>query len=112
MLLIGTKPHHVFNAGAVVPTSVEDYDLACGGEVLYVPLHVHLALFSIRRSRQRHEAKDTRADALRKRTDGAPFAGGVTSFEDDDHPQTLVLDPFLEAAKFALKTCQFLLVLL
>ena len=33
-----TESHHIFHAGSVVPTPVEDHDLASAGKVLHVEL--------------------------------------------------------------------------
>ena len=82
VLLLGAEPHHVLDAGAVVPAAVEDHDLAGRREVRHVALHVHLALLAVRRRRQRHEAEDARADALGDRLDRAALAGGVAPLED------------------------------
>ena len=73
MLLLGAEPHHVLDAGPVVPAAIEDHDLAGGGEVLHVPLHVDLGLLAIGRRRQGHDPEDPRADPLGDRADGAPF---------------------------------------
>ena len=72
---VGAEPHHVLDAGAVVPAPVEDHDLAAGREVLHVALHVHLALLAVRRRRQRHQPEDARADALGDRLDRSALAG-------------------------------------
>ena len=65
VLLVGAEPHHAFDAGPVVPAPVEDHDLAGGGKMLHVALHVHLALLAVGRRRQRHEAEDARARCAR-----------------------------------------------
>ena len=93
MLLLRAKAHHVLDAGAVVPTAVEDHDLAGRRKVLHVTLHVHLRLFAVGRRRQRDDAEDARADSLGDGADRAALAGSVAAFEDDDYAQALVLDP-------------------
>ena len=112
MLLFRAEAHHVLDPGAVVPAAVKNHDLAGGWEMLHVPLHVHLALFPIRRSRQRDNAKHARADALGEGPDRPAFTGAVASFEHDDDSQSFCLYPGLERAKLALKSPQFRLVLL
>ena len=109
---LGAEAHHALDAGAVVPTAVEDHDFAGGGKVLHVPLHVHLRLLPVGRGRQRDQPEDARADAFGDRLDRAALAGRVAALEDDDHPQPLVLHPLLQAAEFGLELAQFLLVLL
>ena len=112
ILLLGAEAHHMLDAGAVVPTAVEDHDLAGGREMLHVPLHVHLALFPIRRGGQRDNAKHARADALGDGADGPALARAVASLEHDDDAQPLGLHPLLERAELGLKASKFLLVLL
>ena len=112
VLLLGAEPHHVLDAGAVVPASIEDHDLARRGEVRHVALDVHLRLLAVGRRRQRDDPEHARADALGERADRPALAGGVASLEDDDHAEALVLDPFLELAQLGLQLAQLLLVLL
>lgn len=47
VLLVGAEPHHIFNAGTIVPTAIEDPDLPSSREVLDVALHEELGLFAI-----------------------------------------------------------------
>src|SRR3954465_2047718 len=52
LVLLGrAETHDVLDAGAVVPAAVEDHHLAAGREAFDVALHVHLALFAVRRRR-------------------------------------------------------------
>ena len=81
ILLLGAEAHHVLDAGAVVPTAIEDHDFAGGREVLHVPLHVHLAFFAVRRRRQRDDAKHARAHALGDGANRPAFSGAVAAFE-------------------------------
>src|SRR5262249_18478501 len=103
VLILSTKSHHVFDAGAVVPTAVEDHDLARGRKLLDVALHKHLRLFPVRRSRKSHHAKDARAHTLGDGLDGPALAGGVAPLEHDDDARSLSLDPILQMAKLDLK---------
>ena len=102
----------MLDAGAVVPTAVKDHDLAGRREMLHVPLHVHLALFPIRRSGQGGNTKHARADALGDGADGPALARAVASFEYDDDAQPLGLHPFLKRAELGLQATKLLLVLL
>src|SRR5262245_14142544 len=96
ILLRCAEPHDMLDASAVVPTAVKNDDLTSGREMRHIALHVHLALLSVRRRLQGHNAEDTGADAFGDRLDGAALAGSVAPFEDDDHPQALVFHPVLE----------------
>ena len=89
VLLVGAEAHDVLDAGAVVPAPVEDDDFARGGEMLHVPLQVHLRLLAVRWGRQRHDPEDARADALGDRLDRAALAGAVAPLEHDDDAQAL-----------------------
>ena len=102
----------MLDTGAVVPAAIEDDDFACRRKVLHVALEVHLALFAVRRRRQRHESEDARAHALGDRLDRPALAGRVAPLEDDDDPQSLGFDPLLQDAELALQPRQFLFELL
>ena len=80
--------------------------------MLDVTLDKHLRLLAVRRGGESDEAKHTRADTLCDRFDGTALPGAVTSFEHDDDPQALELDPMLKVAKLRLQPPQFLFVLL
>jgi hypothetical protein len=111
VLVRRAKPHDVLDAGAVVPAAIEDHDFAGSGEVLHVPLHVHLRLLAVRRRRQRDDAKHAWTDAFGQRADGAAFAGAVASLEDDDDALALRLHPVLQVAQLDLQFSERFLVL-
>src|SRR5262245_3328988 len=108
MLLLVAKAHYIFHSGTVVPTSIKYHDFARGGKMRHVPLHVHLRFLPVRRCGQRHDAKDSWTDSLGNGPDGAPLPCSVTTFEKNDHAETLVLHPILELAQFSLKFAQLL----
>src|SRR4029077_12860955 len=112
VLFFGAEAHDIFHAGAVVPTAVEDDDLARRRKMLHVTLDVHLRLLAFRRSGQSRDTKHARAHTLRDRFDGAPFARAIASFEYDHDPAAFRFDPFLEVTKFRLQPLQFLHILL
>src|SRR5271166_6332030 len=64
VLFLGTKAHYVFNAGAVIPTPVEDHDFTSGGQLFNVTLGRELRLLPLGRRGEGHHAKDARANAL------------------------------------------------
>ena len=103
-LLLGAEPHHPLDAGAVVPTAVEDHDLAGGREVRQVALDVHLRLLALGRRRQRHDAEHARADPLGDRLDRAALAGGVPALEHDADLGPLCLT---HSCSFTSSTCSF-----
>jgi hypothetical protein len=112
VLLLRTESHHMLDAGAVVPAPIEDDDFARGGEMREIALHVHLRLLAVRGCGQCDDPKDTRAYPLGDGLDRAAFAGGIASFEDDDHAQSLRFDPLLQHTQSALQLLKLLFVLL
>ncbi len=99
------EAHHIFDAGAIVPATVEDHDFAAGGKARNVALDIHLALFAVARRRQRHDAEDARADALGDRLDRAALAGRVAALEYDDDPRFVRFDPVLQSGKARPEAC-------
>jgi hypothetical protein len=112
VLRLGRKIHDIFDAGAIVPTPVEDNDFACRGKLPDVTLHEHLALFPIGGSRKGYDAEDTGTDALSDRFDGPPLSSSIAAFERDDDFQSFVLYPILQSTKVNLKLAQLLFVVL
>ena len=82
-LLLGAEAHDPLDAGPVVPTAVEDDDLAGSREVRDVALHVHLRLLALGRRGQRHDAETRGTHPFGDRFDRPALAGGVAAFEDD-----------------------------
>ena len=83
-LLLVHKAHNALNTRAIVPTAVEDYDLAGRRKPLDVALDVHLRLFAVGRRGERYHSKYPRANPLGQRFDCAAFAGGVAPLKDDN----------------------------
>jgi hypothetical protein len=83
VLSVRTEPHHAFNAGAVVPTAIEQHHFLRHGQIGDVALKVPRAAVPIRRLAQRDHACFARTQMLRHPLDNAVFTGGVPSFEDD-----------------------------
>ena len=86
MVVFAAEPHHVFDAGTVVPAAVEDHDLARCRKLLNVTLPEHLRFLAIRGSRKRHHAKHAWAHALGDGLDRSALARRVATFEQDDDP--------------------------
>src|SRR5262245_56869763 len=110
VLLFGAESHDGFDAGAVVPTAIENDDLARGRELLDVSLREHLRLFPVRRRRQCDDAKHARTDPLGDRLDSSAFPRGVATLEYDDDAQPLVFDPLLQMAELDLELAEFLFI--
>ena len=111
MLLLGAEAHDMFHAGPVVPTAVEDHDLACRRKVREIALDIHLRLFAVRWSRAA-QRPGTCAGLTRSvmRPDGAAFAGRIAALEHDDDPLAGRLHPILKKAQLGLEFAQLLLV--
>src|SRR5215471_11048143 len=103
MLLRRAKSHHLLNAGAVIPTAVENDDFTRRREMLHVTLDVHLGLFTIGGRRQRKKPKHSGTDAFCDCANGTTLAGCVAAFKDDNDAKTLVFDPVLKFAKLGLQ---------
>ena len=102
VLLLGAEPHHVLDAGAVVPAAIEDHDLARRREVLRRSAGCTSASSRDPRGRAARHPEHARADPLGQRADGAAFAGRVAPFEDDDRAVSRVLHPLLHHAELGL----------
>src|SRR4051794_6396290 len=111
MLFFGAESHDILDTSTVVPTSVEDDDLTGRRKVGQVALHVHLALFAVRRRGKRNHAKYARTDALRDRPDSTALASPIASLKHQNYPQTLELHPILEPTQLDLKLPHFFFVL-
>jgi Ca2+:H+ antiporter len=83
--------HHVFNAGAVVPASIEGDDFAGGGEMGYITLKEQLGLFAIGRHGKCDGPEHTRADAFGYRPNGPAFASSVAAFKSDNDSEELLI---------------------
>src|SRR6266853_823208 len=112
ILFFGAEAHHMLHSRAVVPTAIENHDLAGCREMLHVSLHIHLRFLAVGWSGQRPDAEHARTHAFGQGFDGATLAGGIPAFEDDNRAQALVLDPLLQFAEFRLQLAQLLHVLL
>ena len=110
MLLLGAEAHHPLDAGPVVPAPVEEDHLPGGGEVRHVALEVPLGLLALGRSGQRDHPAEARAQVLGDALDDPTLAGRVATLEDDDHLQTLELDPLDHLHELDLETEQLVLV--
>src|SRR5262245_55857542 len=112
VLLLRAKLHDVFHAGTVIPTPIEDNDLAPGWEVRHVALHVHLAHLAVGWAGRRHDSEHSRPDQLSDCVIRAPFTRTITAFQHDDDTQSFVFYPVLEQAELRLKTKQLFFVIL
>ena len=107
---VGAETHHVLDAGAVVPASVEEDHLAGGGQVSDVALEVPLRALSFGRGRQGHDSYIAWVEERGHALDDASFAGGVATFEEDDHAEASVADPLLELEQLDLEAAELFFV--
>jgi hypothetical protein len=107
VLLLGTKAHYVFNESSVVPTPVENYDLAGGGHLLYISLDVHLRFVTFCWSRQGDVMEHSRTDAFHDAMDHSALSSCVAALEYNDNPRPGGFDPFLHLDELRLKFSQF-----
>src|SRR5262245_2277446 len=86
--LVGrTKPHHPFDARAVVPGSVKQNDATGGRQMRHVALKIPLSSLDLGRLAKRHRLGTTRIEMRHEALDGRPLAGSVAAFEQ--HEQAL-----------------------
>ena len=93
VLLVGAEAHHPFDAGAVVPTAVEQHDLAFTGEVLYVALEVPPALLLLGGLGEGRRPWHRGVEVFHEAFDGAALAGGVAALEHHADALPGLLDP-------------------
>jgi hypothetical protein len=106
MLRLCAETHYVLDASPVVPTAIEDHDLARRRKMREVALKVYFRLLAVGRRRQRHHPEYAGADPLGDGLDRAALPGGIASFEDHHHAQALLFDPVLQGAKLNLQLAQ------
>src|SRR6202008_2313452 len=102
-VLFAAKSHDAFDSGPVVPTAVEEDDLARCREVRQVTLDVELRFLALGGRRQRDDAKHPGADPFGDRLDDTTLSGGIAALEDHHDPQSLVLYPQLQLHELALQ---------
>src|SRR6266850_4084375 len=110
VFLLRAETHHVLDAGAVVPTAIENHDLTSSWQVRHVPLEIDHRFLTVGRRRQRDRTKYARADTLGDSFDRPTLTRSIPSFENHDDAEPLVFDPFLNLTKAFLKLAQFIFI--
>ena len=111
ILSLGTEPHDMLDARPVVPTSVEQDQLAGCRETHYVALEVSLSFFALRWRSQCDYAAHARVQSLCDALDGAALGGGISALKKDHDLKAFVADPLLQLHQFDLQAAQFLVVI-
>jgi hypothetical protein len=112
VFVIGAKIYHPLDAGAVVPGTIEQHDLAGGWQVPNITLKVPLAAFDLAGFFERNDARTTGVQVLHHALDGAALAGRVAPFEQDDDTLAGLLDPGLQLEQFDLQAVFLIFVTL
>src|SRR5262249_34957727 len=99
---VRAKPHHALDAGAVVPTAIEQNDFAGRRQMADVALKIPLRALALAGRGERDDAAHARVQALGNALDDAAFSGRIASLEQHDHSELLVNDPVLELDELAL----------
>lgn len=110
MLFGRAEAHHMFNAGTVVPTPVEQRNFSAGREVLHVPLHVYLGFLPVGWGGQGHNTKDPGTYPRGDSANRSSLPGAIAAFKDDDYSKPVVLDPCLKFAQLDLQPLKFVLI--
>src|SRR5258705_1582190 len=111
-LILRAKAHTPFDPGAIVPTAVENHDLAPGRKMRQVSLNIHLRFLAFRRGGHGNDAENARADSCGHGLDDTTFAGAISSLEDHAYLLALALHPFLKLDELNVQLAQLLLVFL
>src|SRR5829696_632944 len=94
--LVRGESHHAFDAGAVVPASVEDDNFPCGREMLDVPLNIHLGFLAFGRRWQGDDLENARTYAGGHALDRSAFASRIAALEHDANLCTGFFHPVLK----------------
>ena len=107
VFLDGAEAHDALDAGAVIPTAVEENDLARRREVGDIALEIPLRPLTAVRGRQRSHSANAGIHALRNAFDDSTFACGIAAFEYDDDLFPCFYDPVLELHQLTLEAEEF-----
>ena len=102
-LLRRAKTHHRFDPGAVVPTAVEQHDLASRRQVRHVALEIPLRALAVARLAQGHHMALARVQRVGDRCDHAALARSVPAFDHDHQPLARRKQPARHAVQFELE---------
>jgi hypothetical protein len=103
VLFFSAKAHHALDAGAVVPATVEQHDLAASRQLRDIALEIPLRPLALAGGRQCGDPADTRIEPLGDALDGAALAGGIPPLEQNDDLFLFVLDSILQLHQLALQ---------
>ena len=106
-MLVGAETHYTLNAGAVVPTAVEEHYLARSWKMHRIPLEIPLSAFAIIRCGQRSNPADTGIEPLGNPLDHASLASSVSALKKNHQLVPVGDDPFLQPYKLALHAEKF-----
>src|SRR5579883_1563264 len=107
---LGAEAHHRLDAGAVVPTPVEQHHLAAGGKMRDIALKIPGMPVAVGGRPERHDARLARAQMLGDVLDRAVLAAGVAPLEDDENALLIGDDPALQLDEFDLELQERLLI--
>ena len=110
VLFFRAEAHNRFNNGAVVPGTVKEDHFTGRGQMRYVALEVPLTFFGFRWFRKCGDSGTSGIEMLGKALDGAPFAGCIATFKNNDELLAFLLDPRLKFQEFNLQTAELFVV--
>src|SRR5262249_14595162 len=111
-LLRRAEAHDSLDTRPVVPTAVEDDDLAGCREVRQIPLDVHLRLLPLGGGGHGYDPEGPWADPLGDPFDAAALASRIAALDHDADLGSRRLDPFLDGYQLAVQESHLLLVFL
>src|SRR6516162_4616504 len=108
IFVLCAEAHDVLNAGAVVPTSVEQNDLTSRGQFRHIPLEIPLPALPLGRSGEGDDAADAGIERICNALDHPTLARCIPPREDDAHLETVVPHILLQFNQFDLEVYEFL----
>src|SRR5215469_11220926 len=103
MLLIGAETHDLFDPGAVVPRTVEKYDLPRRGQLHDVALEIPLPALTLGRDGERDDPRVAGIQVFHESFDGTAFTRRVAALKDDDNAVARILNPVLQLEQLHLQ---------
>src|SRR5579871_4977116 len=110
VFFVRAKPHHPLNAETVIPTPVENNDLAPCWEMFEISLKINLCTLPLGRSRKSNHPKNAGAHSLSDPFDDAAFASRVSAFKDHDNFRSRMLYPQLQFDQLCMELGDLLFV--
>src|SRR6516164_7157334 len=108
IFVLCAEAHDALNAGAVVPTPVEQNDLTGRGQFGHIPLEIPLPALPLGRSGEGKDPADAGVQRICNALDDPTLARRVPALEDDAHLETVMPHTLLHLDQLDLEVHEFL----